>query len=80
MWSPLSPPIISEIFLQHLELQNIKKIIQQFNITFYGRYVDNILIIYNSLDNSNKITEYFNNLHPKLEVILERENKNILNF
>ena len=80
MGSPLSP-IISEIFLQQLELQHIEQIKQQFNIIFYGRYVDDIFIIYDdTLDNSDKITEHFNNLHPKLKFTLEKENKNSLNF
>ena len=74
--SPLSP-IISEIFLQYTESHNIEKIKQQFNIKFYDRYVDDILIIYyNSKDNSIEMTEHFNKLHPKLQFTLEKENKN----
>ena len=80
MGSPLSP-IISEIFLQDIELQHIEKIKQQFNLQYYGRYVDDVFIVYdNHIDNSEKIVEHFNTLHPKLKFTLEKENNKILNF
>ena len=50
MGNPLSP-ILSEIFLQYLETTHIENIKNQYNIIYYGRYVDDIIIIYNnSLD------------------------------
>ena len=80
MGGPLSP-IISEIFLQYIELQHIEKIKQQFNLQYYGRYVDDIFIIYdNFIHNCSEIVKQFNTLHPNLEFTLERENNNTLNF
>ena len=36
------------------------------NIIFYTRYVDDLLIIYNSEHTSADINEYLNNIHPSL--------------
>ena len=53
MGSPISP-IISEIFLQYLESIHIENIKKQFNIKFYGRYVD-IIIVYDNNSDIGKI-------------------------
>ena len=56
MGDPLSL-IISEILLRYIELQYIKRIKQQFNIKYYGRYVNDTFIVYdNHLDNNEKNT------------------------
>ena len=69
------------MILQYIESQHIEKLKQQFNLQFYGRYVDNIFIIYdNHKDISNEIVKQFNTVHPKLKFTLERENNNALNF
>jgi hypothetical protein len=51
--SPTSS-IIAEIFLQHIENTQLKQIIDTNNIIFYTRYVDDILIIY---DTKKKYTQ-----------------------
>ena len=47
MGSPISNTI-AEIFLQDLENTHLKQILDKQNITFYTRYVDDILLIYNT--------------------------------
>jgi hypothetical protein len=47
MGSPISN-IIAEILLQHFETLLIKQLIDTQNIAYYTRYVDDILLIYNS--------------------------------
>ena len=47
MGSPISN-IIAEIFLQDLENSHLKQILDKQNITFYTRYADDILLIYNT--------------------------------
>ena len=80
MGSPLSS-IISELFLQHLEKLNISKLTNKHNIVFYGRYVDDILIIYNNVKNDDKgILSSFNKLHPNLKFTLESENNRSINY
>ena len=81
MGSPLSS-IISEIFLQELESLNIEQLKHKHNIIFYGRYVDDILIIYNNpADIGERILKDFNTIHPKIQFTLEKQNHNkSLNF
>ena len=80
MGSPLSS-LISEIFLQSIENQFIEQLKQQYNILFYGRYVDDILIIYNNNhDNTNNILTAFNKIHPKLKFTVESEINNEINY
>ena len=72
---------ISEIFLQHLEQNNIEKLIKQHSIVFYGRYVDDILLIYNSNNDLNdNILNSFNSIHPNIQYSLEKEQNNKINF
>jgi hypothetical protein len=59
--------------------RHINQLLDENNIIFYTRYVDDIFIIYNT-DRSTpeKIHEYLNNLHPKLEFTpTVEENKRI---
>jgi hypothetical protein len=51
MGAPTSA-ILAEIFIQHLEHNDIIKILQKHHIIDYYRYVDGILIIYNE-DHTN---------------------------
>jgi len=49
--------ITAEILLQHLEQSHIKFLLDSKHITFYARYVDDILIIYDASRTSlNAIT------------------------
>jgi len=45
--SPISSNI-EEIFLQHIEATLMKQLFDANNIAFYTRYVDDILLMYNS--------------------------------
>jgi hypothetical protein len=47
MGSPISG-LIAEIFLQHYENHIIKSILDSNEINFYNRYVDDIIIIFDS--------------------------------
>jgi hypothetical protein len=47
MRSPISS-LIAEIFLQHFEEANIKQLLDTKNIAFYVRYVDDILVIFDT--------------------------------
>ena len=47
MGSPISS-LIAEIFLQHYEDANIKQLLDMKSITLYVRYIDDILIIYDT--------------------------------
>ena len=67
--------------MQYIEDQFIEQIKQQFNITLYGRYVDDIIIVYNNKEDISKnILDKFNQIHPKLKFTLETEINNTINY
>ena len=80
MGSPLSS-LLADIFLQHLETTHIQRLKDKHNILYYGRFVDDIIIIYeNPADISSNILQSFNDIHEKIKYTLEVENGNTLNF
>jgi len=78
MGSPISS-IITEIYLQFFGEIFIKHWIESGEISYYKRYVDDILIIFDqSKTNKNLILNHVNNIHKHLEFkITEEENNNI---
>jgi hypothetical protein len=86
MGAPTSA-IPSEIYLQYIEHTHTHKYIyiyhtlQKHNITSYHRYVDDILITYNSTKtNINNTLEEFNNINKTLKFTMEKEDDNKINF
>jgi hypothetical protein len=80
MGSPISGTI-AEIFIQHLENTHIKHLLDSESITFYARYVDDILIIYDSSHtNPNEITLYANTIHNNIQINPTPENAGQINF
>ena len=76
-----SSSIISELFLQHLEQTKLTHIAQKLKIVNYFRYVDDILIIFDSQHTDiNTITNEFNTLHPKIQFTEETEKHNTINY
>ncbi|PNF38136.1 hypothetical protein B7P43_G14608 [Cryptotermes secundus] len=76
MGSPLSSTM-AEIFLQDLEQNRIKQLLEDEKITYYNRYVDDIFIIYNQ----TKITpqcllEHFSGQHRNLQFTINEEVNN----
>jgi hypothetical protein len=73
--------ILAEIFIQFLEHTVIYKILGNHQIIDYYRYVDDILIIYNSEHtNIHNILKEFNTVHPNLKFTLETETHNKINY
>ena len=76
-----SSAILSEVFLQYLEHTKIADILVQHNIIGYFRYVDDILVIYDTnLTDINEIQTIFNTLTPTLKFTLEKESEHRINF
>jgi hypothetical protein len=79
MGSPVSG-VMAEIFLQHPENTQLKQIIDKNNIIFYTRYVDDILIIYDTNKISPEtISDHINCIHPALKLTPTHEH-NTINF
>jgi len=61
--------IIAEIFLQHFKDTNIKHLLDTKNLALYTRYVDDILIIYDTTKTcSHTINTYKNNIHSNIKL------------
>jgi len=80
----MGPPIsskITEIFLQHIENTYWKQLLDTKDIILYTRYLDDILIIYDTkCINSNTIHEYINQIHPNFQLNPKHENKICISF
>ena len=80
MGSPISS-IIAEIYLQHIEQTYTKHWLESEEITYYRRYVDDILIIYNiNHTNEQKISQYINNIHKNLHFKPTNEEHNTISY
>ena len=76
-----SSGLIAEFFLQNLEDTHLTPLLDKHNISVYFRYVDDILIIFDSRDTEVvNIQEDFNMLHPNMKFTAELESNNQINF
>jgi nucleoside-specific outer membrane channel protein Tsx len=67
MGAPTSA-ILAEVFILYLEHTTIIDILTKFQIIDYYRYVDDILIIYNTrTPNIDNTLCEFNKIHPKIK-------------
>jgi hypothetical protein len=79
MGSPLSNNI-AEILLQHHEQKLLAHLMDNRTIDYYTRYVDDILIIYNTEHTTtDTICDYVNTIHPNL-IFTPTQEKNKISF
>jgi hypothetical protein len=72
--------LLSEIYLQHTEHNQILDLIKH-KIISYHRYVDDILLVYNTLHTDiNKTLKEFNDIHHKILFTTEEEIDNQITF
>ena len=80
MGSPISSTI-AEIFLQHPEDAHVKQLLDSRNIAFDTRYVDDILITYDTeKTNYERITTYVNQIHEDTQINATRAANNSISF
>jgi hypothetical protein len=76
-----SPGLIAEFFLQHTKNIHLARLSQNHKIINYFRYVDDILLIFNSKHaDIQTILTGFNMLHPNLQFTVEVERDNTINY
>ena len=79
MGSPLSP-LLAEVFMSNLE-ENFLKSEYAKNISFWYRYVDDILVCFTGNDTDLQHTlNHLNSLHQKINFTMEKEKDNQINF
>jgi len=68
------------VFLQNIEQKHLPSIAKKHNLTYF-RYVDDILIVYDTqqTDIASLLAD-FNSLHPKLQFTKETEHNNQINY
>jgi len=80
MGSPISSTM-AEIFLQQIENSIIKHLIDTKIISFYTRYVDDILLIYDSTrTNPDIILQYVDTIHSNIQLGPMMESENNIHF
>jgi retron-type reverse transcriptase len=71
MGSPISS-VLAEIFLQNLENIWYPNMINKRHIQYIGRYVDDVLVVYDSaLATANEILLDHNEMHPNIKYNME---------
>jgi hypothetical protein len=77
MGSPISNTV-AEIFLQYLENTHLKHVLESKHIVFYTRYVDDILMIYNTkYTTPETIHQHINKTNPNLQFTPSHEHNSI---
>jgi len=80
MESPISS-LIAEIFLQHYEDANIRQLMDMKSIALYVRYVDDLLVIYDTTKiNLHTINTYINKIHNNIKLSPTYEEHNSIAF
>ena len=80
MGSPVSGTM-AEVFLQHLEETIIKPLLDTKILSFYTRYVDDILLIYDSTcTNLDNILQYIDTIHRNIHLSPTPESNYSVNF
>ena len=80
MKSPISGTMV-KIFIQNLGDSFVKHLLDSKSITFYSRYVDDILKIYDSsYTNPNAIKQYANTIHNNPQINPSPQNAGKINF
>ena len=80
MGSPISSTV-AEVFLRDVQNTHLKQILDAQNITFYARYVDDILLIYNTKHTTLEIIHsHINKVHPNLQFTPTFQHNNRISF
>nr|VZI47806.1 unnamed protein product [Spirometra erinaceieuropaei] len=77
MGSPLEP-FVANVFMGKIEMTSLQEPIN--DLSFYGRYVDEILCLTDVTSDSDALIQKFNNAHPTLTSSAEFEANNEIAF
>ena len=79
MRSPLGPAL-ANIFMCNFENKWLKDCPHSLKPVFYRRYVDDIFVLFSSLDQAEKFKKYLSSKYPNINFSLEKENECCLSF
>ena len=73
MGSPLGP-IFTNIFLSHHEENWLNECLIKFKLRFYRRYVDDIVVLFESSESADSFREYMCSKQENINITIEKEN------
>ena len=79
MGSPLGPAL-ANVFKCSFENKWLKDCPHILKLVFYRRYVDDIFLLFSSLDQAGKFKKYLSSKHLNINFSLEKENDSRLSF
>ena len=79
MKSPLGSAV-ANIFKCRFGKKWLKDCPHSLKLVFYRRYVDDIFVLFSSLDKAEKLKKYLSSKHPSIKLSLEKENDGRLSF
>ena len=79
MGSPLGPAL-ANIFMCSFENKWLKDCPHSLKLVFYRRYVDDIFLLFSSLDQAGKFKKYLSSKRLNINFSLEKENDSRLSF
>ena len=79
MGSPVGPGL-ANIFMCSFENKWLKDCSHSLKPVFYRWYVDDIFVLFSSLNQAEKSKKYFSSKHPNISFSLEKENEGRLSF
>ena len=71
MGSPLGPTM-ANVFLSFYEVKWLEQCPEEFKPVFYGRCVDDIFVLFESVEHLSKFRDYFNTCHPNMSFSFEQ--------
>ena len=71
MGSPLGITM-ANVFLSFCEMKWLEQCPNEFKPVFYRRYVDNIVVLFESAEHLSKFHAYLNTCHPNMSFSLNR--------
>ena len=77
--SPLGPAL-ANIFMYSFENKWLKDCSHSLKPFFYRWYVDDIFVLFSSLDQAEKFKKYLSSKHPNINFSLEKESYGRLSF
>ena len=71
---------MANVFLSFSEIKWLEQCPKKFKPVFYRRYVDDIFVLFESVEHLSKFRDYFNTCHPNMSFYFEQEKNGKLSF
>ena len=78
MGSPLGP-VLANLFMGYHEQKWLESF-EECELILHGRYLDEIICLFNSESDADKFFVFLNQRHPKIKFAIEKQTKNQLSF